>query len=89
MHRQPARIHGERREVSRRSALGPRGHSVTVTVWPAVSEPVAGEMDSSLAGTGEVMLNFTGPPTAVSVNDPVYGPPAAGWLSRTSWSRRR
>jgi hypothetical protein len=57
--------------------------SVTVMVWPAVSEPEAGEMDSSAAVTGSVMLNVTGPPVAVSVNDPVYGPPSVAWVSRT------
>jgi hypothetical protein len=57
--------------------------SVTVTVWPAVSEPEAGEMDSSPAVSESVMLNVTGPPVAVSVNDPVYGPPSLAWVSRT------
>jgi hypothetical protein len=57
--------------------------SVTVTVWPAVSLPEAGEMDSSAAVSESVMLNVTGPPVAVSVNDPVYGPPSAAWVSRT------
>ena len=56
---------------------------VTVTVWPAVSLPEAGEMDSSAAVSESVMLNVTGPPVAVSVNDPVYGPPSAAWVSRT------
>ena len=57
--------------------------SVTVTVWPAASEPEAGEMDSSPAASESVMLNVTGPPIAVSVNDPVYGPPSVAWVSRT------
>ena len=57
--------------------------SVTVTVWPAVSLPAAGEMDSSPAVSESVMLNVTGPPVAVNVNDPVYGPPSAAWVSRT------
>jgi len=57
--------------------------SVTVTVWPAVSLPEAGEMDSSAAVSESVMLNVTGPPVAVSVNDPVYGPPSLAWVSRT------
>ena len=54
-----------------------------MTVWPAVSEPDVGLMDSSPTGSADVMLNFTGPPTAVSVNDPVYGPPSLAWASRT------
>ena len=58
--------------------------SVTVTVLPAASEPVSGATDSSLAETGDVTLNVTGPPTAVSVNDPVYGPPSVDSASRTS-----
>ena len=57
--------------------------SVTVTVWPAVSLPEAGEMGTSPAVSESVMLNVTGPPVAVSVNDPVYGPPSAAWVSRT------
>ena len=57
--------------------------SVTVTVWPVFSEPDRGDTDSSLADTGDVMLNVTGPPVAVSVNDPVYGPPSVAWVSRT------
>src|SRR5581483_2304618 len=40
-------------------------------------------MDSSPAGTESVMLNLTGPPLAVSVNDPVYRPPSLAWVSRT------
>ena len=58
--------------------------SVTVTVWAAFSEPDRGDTDSSLAGTGEEMLNVTGPPTAVSVNEPAYGPPSVAWVSCTS-----
>ena len=61
--------------------------TVTVTLFPAASEPEAGENDKSPAGDGLVGLsetvNFTGPPSAVSVNDPAYAPPAGGWLSTT------
>jgi hypothetical protein len=64
--------------------LAPAGTvTVTVTLCPAASDPELGLTVSSLAGAEAVMLNFTGPPSAVSVNDPAYGPPAAGWLSTT------
>src|ERR1700751_3498541 len=55
-----------------------------VAVGPPVSAPASGETGSSLAGAVELMLNFTGPPVAVRVNDPVYEPPVADRLS-TTW----
>src|SRR4029077_9657315 len=48
--------------------------TVTVTLCPAASEPDAGPPARPPAGAEAVMLNRTGPPSAVSVNDPVYGP---------------
>jgi hypothetical protein len=55
--------------------------TVTVALWPAFSEPVDGlTLRPSAADGGTVIVNVTGPPSAVSVKVAVAGP-SGDWVS--------